>query len=197
MSISRSVLILPDRNSRENIFRWISESLAAGRLLDFRSFLLYGAITNSQPKISFDSGTPFTAGTSSTSGTSGTANTAGTSGTSGGTSGTYETSATSPNKSARDANDSAFLGEFYNNSRLHHISTMGANFKKYVAGLREERGEEASFPAREELRGLAAPEEEEFSPFEAPVLMHIDMDCFFVSVGLRKRQDLLGREAFQ
>ena len=62
---------------------------------------------------------------------------------------------TSPNK-AKDANDSAFLGEFYNNSRLHHISTMGANFKKYVAGLREERGnngEAALFPARKELRG--------------------------------------------
>ena len=70
---------------------------------------------------------------------------------------------------------------------------MGANFKKYVAGLREEKGrDEALFPAREELRRLAS-SEEEFSPFEAPVLMHIDMDCFFVSVGLRKRPDLMGR----
>ena len=40
--------------------------------------------------------------------------------------------------------------------------------------------------------GLAS---EEFSPFEAAVVMHIDMDCFFVSVGLRRRPDLLGRDA--
>ena len=149
------------------IFRWISESLAAGRLLDFRSFLLYGAITNSQPKISFDAGAS-------------------------GTAGTFGKHGTSPNKSAKDANDSAFLGEFYNNSRLHHISTMGANFKNYVAKLREEQGrEEASFPAREELRSSASPDAE-FSPFGAPVLMHIDMDCFFVSVGLRSRPELSG-----
>ena len=155
------------------ICRWISESIAAGRLLDFRSFLLYGAITNSQPKISFDAGASGTAGTSGTSETSG-------------------KHGTSPIKSAKDANDSAFLGEFYNNSRLHHISTMGANFKNYVAKLREERGrDDASFPAREELRGSAAPDAE-FSPFEAPVLMHIDMDCFFVSVGLRSRPELSG-----
>ena len=32
--------------------------------------------------------------------------------------------------------DENFLAEFYNNSRLHHISTMGANFKSYVADLR-------------------------------------------------------------
>ena len=69
---------------------------------------------------------------------------------------------------------------------------MGANFKNYVAKLREERGrDEASFPAREELRGSADPDAE-FSPFEAPVLMHIDMDCFFVSVGLRSRPELSG-----
>ena len=62
--------------------------------------------------------------------------------------------------------------------------------------MREERGGDESFPAREELRGLVA-SEGEFSPFEDPVLMHIDMDCFFVSVGLRKRPDLLGRDAIQ
>jgi hypothetical protein len=30
---------------------------------------------------------------------------------------------------AKDAADPAFLGEFFQNSRLHHISTMGANAK--------------------------------------------------------------------
>ena len=135
--------------------KWIADSLAAGKLLDFRSFLLYGAITNSQPKINFGA------------------------------------TATSPSK-AKDANDSSFLGEFYNNSRLHHISTMGANFKKYVAELRDARGGgEGGFPAREELRRQFG--QEEFSPFREPVMMHIDMDCFFVSVGLRGRPELAGK----
>ena len=35
-------------------------------------------------------------------------------------------------KSSLNANDANFLGEFYNNSRLHHISSMGANFKRQV-----------------------------------------------------------------
>ena len=35
---------------------------------------------------------------------------------------------TSPFK-AKDAKDPKFLGEFFQNSRLHHISTMGANAK--------------------------------------------------------------------
>ena len=38
---------------------------------------------------------------------------------------------------AKDAKDENFLGEFYNNSRLHHISTMGASFKEYVNELRQ------------------------------------------------------------
>jgi hypothetical protein len=37
---------------------------------------------------------------------------------------------------AKDAKDDNFLGDFYNNSRLHHISTIGANFKEYVNELR-------------------------------------------------------------
>jgi DNA repair protein REV1 len=45
------------------------------------------------------------------------------------------------------------LGEFYNNSRLHHISTMGASFKAYVADLRN-KNPERKFPARENLKKL-------------------------------------------
>ena len=94
---------------------------------------------------------------------------------------------------AKDASDANFLGEFYSNSRLHHISSMGASFKRYVAELREKS--DGSFPGREELARWAAAKAAaaegkrrgEFRRGDGKrVLMHIDMDCFFVSVGLRK-----------
>ncbi|MPC44371.1 DNA repair protein REV1 [Portunus trituberculatus] len=58
-----------------------------------------------------------------------------------------------------------FLSEFYNNSRLHHISTMGAMFKEYINEMQNQ----------DKIKR---------------VIMHIDMDCFFVSVGLRKHPEL-------
>ena len=77
--------------------KWISESMEAGKLLDYTNYLLYTAKASDQPVIK-DFATTLT--------------------------------------KAKDAKDEKFLGEFYNNSRLHHISTMGANFKEYVNELR-------------------------------------------------------------
>ncbi|XP_049802635.1 DNA repair protein REV1 isoform X1 [Schistocerca nitens] len=118
----------------------------------------------------------------------------------------------------RTAVDSEFLSEFYNNSRLHHISTMGALFKQYICKLREESNK--SYPGRMKLKnlkknGLKLPAEcslpvnetlfdnmnddellaEEGSLADEnmkykKIIMHIDMDCFFVSVGLRNRPEL-------
>jgi len=89
---------------------------------------------------------------------------------------------------AKDATDPRFLGEFYQNSRLHHISTMGANSKDYVNKLREKHN--GPFPARDKLEHLRNTATDSQSN---SVIMHIDMDCFFVSVGLRKRPDLVGK----
>ena len=50
--------------------------------------------------------------------------------------------------------DEKFLGEYYNNSRLHHISTMGASFKSYVADLRN-NDSAINFPGKEKLLKLA------------------------------------------
>lgn len=91
-------------------------------------------------------------------------------------------------KQARTAVDSNFLSEFYNNSRLHHISTLGAKFKEYISELRENHS--GQFPGRDELIALKCDESKEFEG--KPVIMHIDMDCFFVSVGLRSRPQLRG-----
>ena len=98
------------------------------------------------------------------------------------------------------------MSEFYNNSRLHHISTWGAEFKAYVNSLQSKGN--ASFPGREKLKDLKSSQSGESSCGSSissdtangsagrqsnRVIMHIDMDCFFVSVGLIDRPDLRGK----
>ena len=98
------------------------------------------------------------------------------------------------------AGDKGFLEEFYSNSRLHHLSTWGAEFKAYVSEI--QRTGVPSFPGREKLRqshveavtrvGLAETLDSSRHSVSGRVVMHIDMDCFFVSVGLLNRPDLKG-----
>lgn len=98
----------------------------------------------------------------------------------------------------------AFLSEFYSHSRLHHISTAGQELKRYVQTLADNHGSKF-FPGRENLKSLVKnghlrKSQKDFTtvPFESAsdkkqrVVMHLDMDCFFVSVGLRKHPDLKG-----
>ena len=100
----------------------------------------------------------------------------------------------SKGQKALDAKDEKFLGEFYNNSRLHHISTMGAAFKEYVNELRMKAGNEKDTfgAARARLKSLPTSKSCALEK-GAKMIMHIDMDCFFVSVGLRKHPHLRGR----
>lgn len=88
-------------------------------------------------------------------------------------------------KGRKTANDENFLEEFYNNSRLHHISTMGAMFKQYINELRST--DNIHFPARERLKTWKTNNSSvrDYCSRNS-CIMHIDMDCFFVSVGLRK-----------
>lgn len=102
---------------------------------------------------------------------------------------------TTDNKPGRtlSAKDPRFLSEFYNNSRLHHISTLGAMFKQHICDLREKSN--GKFPSRQFLTdyvqklGRIENDEREYGS----VIMHIDMDCFFVSVGLRSHPELRGQ----
>uniref|UniRef100_A0A182QM37 DNA repair protein REV1 n=1 Tax=Anopheles farauti TaxID=69004 RepID=A0A182QM37_9DIPT len=110
---------------------------------------------------------------------------------------TKSPSKSTSSKQSLKATDPNFLTEFFNNSRLHHIATLGASFKQYVAELREKST--GSFPARETLvQQLASNRrvQEDTDTLEADSnahhIMHIDMDCFFVSVGLRKYPHLRG-----
>ncbi|EDV96067.1 GH15415 [Drosophila grimshawi] len=107
------------------------------------------------------------------------------------------TTSNHPNSShsARTAVDPEFLNEFYKNSRLHHIATLGAGFKQYVCELRQAHGNKP-FVKRGELRTLLVAgkllSEDVSTKTPKRYVMHIDMDCFFVSVGLRSHPDLRG-----
>lgn len=93
------------------------------------------------------------------------------------------------------AGEPKFLNEFYSNSRLHFLSTWKAEFKSYVNEL-QSKGD--NFAGREELRKIVSSREatDEYATKGGKpkrCVMHVDMDCFFVSVGLRKRPDLKGK----
>lgn len=92
---------------------------------------------------------------------------------------------------ARTAVDPNFLSEFYNNSRLHHIATIGASFKHHISRLRESHN--GKYPARDQLKAMIQRNQmNEAIDHTGKAIMHIDMDCFFVSVGLRSRPHLKG-----
>uniref|UniRef100_A0A1B0CQB0 DNA repair protein REV1 n=1 Tax=Lutzomyia longipalpis TaxID=7200 RepID=A0A1B0CQB0_LUTLO len=93
-------------------------------------------------------------------------------------------------KKARTAVNPNFLSEFYSNSRLHHISTLGLALKDYVNDLREKH--QGDFPGRMEIMLPRREISGNTSGRCGKVIMHIDMDCFFVSVGLRSRPHLRG-----
>ncbi|KAK3098249.1 hypothetical protein FSP39_017616, partial [Pinctada imbricata] len=109
------------------------------------------------------------------------------------------TNRTNKSYAAGKAGDPDYLSEFYNHSRLHHLSTWKTQWKDYVSKL---QSQDADFRGREKLAklvydknvgGQISAERLSMSQDIKRTIMHIDMDCFFVSVGLRKRPDLKGK----
>lgn len=80
------------------------------------------------------------------------------------------------------AGDPNFVSEFYSNSRLHYLSTWGAEFKKYTSDIIKSCAAKGW-----KSRGLGR-----VGP-HGRVIMHIDMDSFFVSVTLRDQPHLRGK----
>lgn len=132
---------------------WISESILAQKLLDYRKYLLYTNQNHRQPVLDFT-----------------------------------HANKPAPSSKTLTAADPSFLSEFYNNSRLHLIATLGAEYKQLVNQLREKS--QGSFPGRDKLKPLR--DSSVITDVEN-VIMHIDMDCFFVSVGLRSKPHLRGQ----
>ncbi|XP_061482850.1 DNA repair protein REV1 isoform X2 [Rhineura floridana] len=95
-----------------------------------------------------------------------------------------------------------FISDFYSHSRLHHISTWKCEFTEFVSTL--QRQNSAIFPGREKLKKMKAGQSTinkadsdcasiMSSTKHQSCIMHVDMDCFFVSVGIRDRPDLKGK----
>ncbi|KAM6179428.1 DNA repair protein REV1 isoform 2-T2 [Erethizon dorsatum] len=98
--------------------------------------------------------------------------------------------------------DSSFIADFYSHSRLHHISAWKCELTEFVSAL--QRQSSGVFPGREKLNkmktgrsALVVTDTGNMSALSSPrhqsCVMHVDMDCFFVSVGIRNRPDLKGK----
>lgn len=74
--------------------------------------------------------------------------------------------------------DSEFINEFYSNSRLHHIATWASELKVTVNKLRTQY-----HPLWSASNNAG----------QNRLIMHIDVDCFFVSIALRDKPHLLGK----
>ena len=150
--------------------------MKAEKLLDYKPYLLFTNQRKNQPQLDFEILTRSEDVKSNRTNPS-----------------AIDTKKSSPNKRTLDAKDEKFLGDFYNNSRLHLISSMKAYFKNYVAQLRNEN-KSMVFPERQKLSAYQTSCAGKTSiTNDKKVIMHIDMDCFFVSVSLRAFPDLRGK----
>jgi DNA repair protein REV1 len=88
---------------------------------------------------------------------------------------------TKKSKSVPRAGDANFVNEYYTHSRLHYLSTWGAEFRDYINNLIQTT--KLKTPKRSPKKCI----------LKKRVIMHIDMDSFFVSVALRSRPELRGK----
>jgi len=78
---------------------------------------------------------------------------------------------------------SDFVKEFFSHSRLHYLSTWSTELKQFLAnGLQNTTPQIPKLELCKSLRSL-----------NSRAVIHIDLDCFFVSVSLRKNPHLRGK----
>lgn len=96
--------------------------------------------------------------------------------------------------SALDAKHPKFLETFLKRSRLHYLSSTAVAKKVYVQDLRQKpEHREVIEKFREELKTKLQRTERDYLfklNDKDKIYMHIDMDCFFVSVATRNQPEL-------
>ena len=75
-----------------------------------------------------------------------------------------------------------FVSEFYSNSRLHYLSTWSKELKDFTSRMLPKARQVIPRLNEASLRGRGT-----------NVIVHVDIDCFFVSVSLLDRPHLLGK----
>ena len=89
----------------------------------------------------------------------------------------------SSGKTGTPSNAANLISEFYTHSRLHHLSQRSTELKEFTARMHTQiKPKLVKVSTQQTLR-----------KDNCNVFVHIDLDCFFVSVGLRDRPQLLGK----
>ncbi|XKL69261.1 hypothetical protein PGB90_007030 [Kerria lacca] len=173
---------------------WITDSIKAGKMLDFKPYLLLSDFFKSQSKLNFNKINSAQTNECSSNNAPLYVSKSFVNENASSSSSTNTNDIPKSNHIFRESNnrktasDENFLEEFYNNSRLHLISTLGATFKQYVNDLRLKPIDK--FSGKERLqKWKIANSQTNYQPVDT-CIMHVDMDCFFVSVGLRNRPEL-------
>jgi len=213
--------------------QWIIDSIAAGKILNFQTYLLYSNSTNVQPQLAYklnnrdkDNASSIMYDKRDIEKSEASVNVCSKTDINNMNTSKHDVfnnalkqDTINSNQSlntkinAQSTRDAEFLSTFYSNSRLHYISTMGTTFKDYVNELRDKsNGVFSGLERLIKLRNIKnasasvtceSDSEDETICFtdkitskvnhkQKPVIMHIDMDCFFVSVGIRNRPELQG-----